>query len=138
MPNPSTTPADVIVALLNAHASLISGTNLFSMPPRPESTLIPRNCVFVWEQFSFLPHTYIGVDKDDRQFIVDTLLRYQDPFVTGRTLAYEFWLLIQRADLSSYTGYVSSLTRDSGPRYIGVDDTDNHRFVITTNLRYVG
>ncbi len=138
MSNPSTLPSKVIVDLLNAHASLTAGTNLFSTPPRPPSNLIPRNCVFVWEQFSFLPHTYIGVSKDDRQFIVDTYIRYAEVFDTGRTLAYECWALIQRANLSSYTGYISALTRDSGPRYIGVDDADNHRFVITTNLRYVG
>lgn len=138
MPNPATLPANVVLAILDGHASLTAGTNLFSCPPKPHSALVPRNCVFVWEQFSFLPHTYIGVDKDDRQFIVDMYLRYADDFDTGRTLAYGCWALLQRANVSAYTGYISCTTRDSGPRYIGIDDTDNHRFVITTNLRYVG
>ena len=138
MPNPATLPATVVMTLLDAHASLAAGTNLFSTSPRPESSMIPRNCVFVWSQFSFLPHTYIGVNKDDRQFIVDTLIRHAEVFDTGRTLAFGCWALIQRADVSSYPGYISCLTRDSEPRYIGIDDADNHRWVITTNLSYVG
>lgn len=138
MGQPSTMPEDIVLTLLNAHASLVSGTNLFSCPPRPESSTFPRACAFVWSQFSFLPHSYINNQKDDRQFLVDVLLRYPDDFAAGRTLARAMWALLQRADMSSYTNYVMCTIRESDPRYIGVDDADNHRWIFTVNLRFVG
>lgn len=139
MPNPSTIPKDVVTAILNGTGGLTSGTNLFSIPPRPANDVFPRNCVFVFSNFSFLPHTYLGVNKDYRQFLVNVVIRQGiDQFATGYALGLTLWAKLQRASLSGYTGYVSCTLRESEPIYQGVDDTDNHRWVMTCNLEYVG
>lgn len=139
MPNPATEPEDIVIAKLTGQLGLVAGTNLFSMPPRPQSSVVARNAVFCFSNFSFLPSTYLGINKDYRQFLVQIVIRYGvDDFRLGKELGRNIWALLQRASLSGYTGYVSCTLRESEPLYLGPDDNDNHRWLLTVNLQYVG
>lgn len=136
-----TRPETIVTGLIDAATSLTVGTNLFSGPPRPAlpSNSIPRNAVFCHGMFSFLPRQYLGTGKDYRKFrITVTVRQTQDEFETGQTLARDIWKALHRADITANAGYVSCLMAESDVIYMGLSDTDDHRWFMTAILGYVG
>lgn len=143
MANPSTSPEDVVLALLTANPSLGLTTtptrNVFGGPPKPASSLIPRNAVFCYSLFSFMPKPYLGNAKDYRDFRITIFIRHEtSKFETGQALMRAIWQRLQRANVSAYTGYVGCLMAEADGTYIGVDDEDNHRWTMTARLLYTG
>jgi hypothetical protein len=141
MPIPADRPEAVVTALVDAGSSLTLGTNLFMGPPRPwRATGIPRDAVFVYSMLSFRPLVYVSPSKESlRDFRVNLFVRQnQDQFATGQALARDLWDILQMADVSVYTGYITCLMAESDPQYIGLSDTDDHRWIFTARLIFKG
>ena len=142
MPTPSTRPEVVISDKIHAAvSSLVVGTNMFLGPPKPwkiPTTAIPRNAVFVYSMLSFRPEQYIGTGEAFRDFRIYIFVRQaQDQFATGQALTRDIWVALNQANVTS-SGYVGCLMAESDAQYLGMDDVDDHRWVLTARLLYKG
>jgi hypothetical protein len=143
MSAPSTLPEAVVVAVLVA-ASLgittppTANANAFSGPEQPPGAYIPEAAVFVVCYGGAYPMTLLGNTQDIRAFDVQVLVRGNvDNLDTTRTLAWNIWTALQRK-LAPSTGYIDILCKQSGPIYMGQDDTEHVRFSVNASLRFQG
>lgn len=137
MSNPATLPARAIANLLAAASlSLTYGTNLYDTAELPPVSGVPHAAVFCCEYGGAPPVPYLGTHTDRRDFDVQVLLRGDpDDIDTVRTLAWGAWAALQRA---ASTGYIDVLCKQSGPIYLGKDDTNHAKFSINLTVRYSG
>lgn len=142
MSAPGVLPADVIVGMLANVSGMqvppASDANLFSGPEQPPGPYIPHAAVFCVGYGGSYPITLLGVSQDIRGFDVQVLVRGEpDNYANAQSLAYTLWQSLQRVTAPS-AGYIDVLCKQSGPIYLGQDDTEHPRFTINVQLRYQG
>ena len=140
---PSALPETVVVSVLVAAGlSLVTppaaSPNAFSGPEQPPGAYIPEAAVFVVCYGGAYPITLLGNTQDIRAFDVQVLVRGNvDSVDTTRTLAWNIWTALQRK-LAPSTWYIDILCKQSGPIYMGQDDTEHVRFSVNASLRFQG
>ena len=135
MPTDLTPDAAVATHLAAAGLGLTVGTNLFRGPVRPVSAGVPAKAVFVLVTGGPGPVPYLdaAVHGDTWQFDVQVRIRGdRESFATTRTLARAIRNALHRADIS---GYLSALSIESEPTYMGFDGSERPEF--STNVRLI-
>lgn len=136
MSNPATLPAAAVVALLSGGNGLTAGTNLFACAELPPDATVPHKAVFAAEYGGTSPMPLLGVGKDVRAFYVQVLVRGEpDTEDVTRTLAFAVWNSLQK---TAPNGYIDCMCNQSGPVYLGKDDTEHPKFSINLQLRFEG
>jgi hypothetical protein len=134
--NPATLPAAAVVALLSGGNGLTAGTNLFACAELPPDATVPHKAVFAAEYGGLAPMPLIGVGRDIRSMSVQVMVRGEPDDTDGaRTLAWAVWNSLQR---TAPNGYIDCLCNQSGPVYLGKDDTEHPKFSVNLSLRYEG
>jgi hypothetical protein len=136
-----TRPELVVAGILEADTNLALGVDLFSGPPKPwKGSAIPRSAVFVYSMLSFRPVQYLGSARHAlRDIRIMTYIRQQqDQFALGQALGREIWDALNQADVTAYTGYVACQIAEADAQYLGLDDVDDHRWVLNVRLLHKG
>lgn len=101
---------------------LTLGTNLFSGPVKPDSSLIPKNACFIGTQPGPEPIRVMGLQKEIRSPIIEVRLRWA-PFQDGRTKILAIQSLLFGVTVSGYLDLrpINSEPIHEGPNAEGLD-----------------
>lgn len=154
MPGPATGADEVIVDLIVAGAGSLApfvpvkggnvGANVWTGPVQAQGPTVPHNAIFCLETGGPPPVPDMGAAQDTfRSFSVQTMVRSNvDARAVGDTLARAVWELLDRtaAPTAPTDGYLSGGIQllQSNPIYLGLDDTEHHKWSINASVWYKG
>jgi hypothetical protein len=134
---PTTQPADLIAARLDAQTSLELGADLFIGTERPPVAPIPSAAVFV-AAYGGTSSPDMGVSSDDRYFSVQVMVRgAPDGYAAAETVATDCLTALDRW-LPNSDGYVECKVQSAGPVNAGLADQAQPRFTLNVKLTYHG
>ena len=131
-------PDEDIAAKLDTElASLTIGTNLFTGPMRPTSSMVPQRCVFMYCLPGGNIMNYCNGGARTPQLYLSTVRvvarSNASGYDDGRDLARSIRDAIHDNPPS---GYIMTRIRNSEPDYHGVDDTGSHIFSYDIDVMY--
>lgn len=139
--NPATGPDEFLVDRLAAQlGTLTKGTNLFFGPEIPPDggATVPHLCVFCLGTGGPPAEGFFSTDEVERRFTVQIIVRSNvDLRVAGLALARSIYPEIHEW-VPGTGGYFNVVVREADPVYLGLDDTEHHRWANNVELWYKG